>query len=73
MLVTYFGYACFGLNETVALIFCLFLHAFNATMIAWFVNRMLPENENVLGILAGLIFLFLPYQTEVVVWGVGNL
>lgn len=73
LLVTYFGYACFGLNETIALIFSLFLHAFNATMIAWFVNRMLPENENVLGILAGLIFLFLPYQTEVVVWGVGNL
>jgi hypothetical protein len=74
LFITYFGYAIFGLNEIVALIFCVLLHALNATMIVWFIHRMLPKTRStVLGILAGLIFLFLPYQTEVVVWGVGNL
>jgi hypothetical protein len=58
LLVTYFGYACFGLNETVALIFCVVLHAFNATMIAWFVNRMLPEKRECFGNISRTHFSF---------------
>ncbi|MBP6516423.1 MAG: glycosyltransferase family 39 protein [Chitinophagales bacterium] len=73
LFITYFGYAIFGLNEIVALLFCVLLHALNATMIVWFIHRMVPQRDQLLGILAGLIFLFFPYQTEVVVWGVGNL
>lgn len=72
-LVLYSGYAWFGLNEAASLIFCSVLHSFNAVMLTWFIsNATAYKKKRTLSILAGLIFLFLPYHTEVVVWAVGN-
>jgi hypothetical protein len=49
LFITYFGYAIFGLNEIVALLFCVLLHALNATMIVWFIHRMVPATRSTVG------------------------